>query len=246
MSLFILSLIFLKKTEKPIVILADVFTGLLDQNVLFTTIKVLKKLGYTPYILNPQISGKALLVAGFIDKFKLIAKKWHTVLNPIFAQNVPVIGLENSITLIFRDEFSKFYQKLDGVVETLAEFLAKNTFSHLKVANNNTTYTLLPHCTEQALQAIDAKHWESIFKQLGLNLNTLAIGCCGMAGTYGHEQEHLLNSKKLFAMHWEPILENKSSQYLATGYSCRSQTLRLTNTKIPHPIEIISAKIVTA
>lgn len=236
-----------KKVDKPIVILADVFSALLDHNILFASIKVLQKLGYTIYVLKPQVSGKALLVGGFIDKFKLTTKKWHDLLNPIFAQNIPVVGLENSITLIFRDEFNKFAKRLDGKVETLAEILAKNDFSHLNIStttiDETISYTLLPHCTEQALQAIDAKHWETTFKSIGLNLKAMAIGCCGMAGTYGHEKEHLANSQKLFAMHWQPALEHKSCQYLATGYSCRSQTLRLSNTNLPHPIEILAANI---
>lgn len=236
-----------KNTTKPIVILADVFSGLLDHNILFASITVLKKLGYTPYILEPRVSGKALLVGGFLDKFKKTANKWHNLLNPIFALNIPIVGLENSITLIFRDEFSKFYKKLDGKVETLAEILSKNDLRSLNMVKgkipDSITYTLLPHCTEQALQAIDAKHWTVAFKNIGLNLNPIAIGCCGMAGTYGHEKEHLANSKELFAMHWMPVLENKSSQYLATGYSCRSQTKRLTNARPLHPIEIIAQSL---
>lgn len=237
-----------KNVNKPIVILADVFSGLLEQNILFASIKVFKNLGYTPYILKPRVSGKALLVGGFLDKFKVVAKKWYSLLNPIFAKNIPVVGLENSVTLIFRDEFDKFAAPLDGQVETLAEILVKNDVSHLSISttliDENISYTLLPHCTEQALQAVDAKHWELIFKNVGLNLKAIAVGCCGMAGTYGHEKEHLVSSKKLFNMHWQPILDNNDSgQYLATGYSCRSQTLRLTNSQIFHPIEVLAAII---
>ena len=237
----------LKNVRKPIIILTDVFSGLLDHNILFASIKVLKKLGYTPYVLKPRVSGKALLVGGFLAKFKAVARKWHALLNPIFALNIPIVGLENSITLIFRDEFNKFAEPLDGKVETLAEILAKNDFSHQEqnpiLIDENVSYVLLPHCTEQSLQAIDAKYWENTFKNLGLNLTSMAIGCCGMAGTYGHEREHFENSKLLFNMHWQPILENKSHTYLATGYSCRSQTNRLFNANLLHPIEIIAQKL---
>lgn len=260
----------LKSATKPIVIIADVFSSLLDQNVLFASVQVLSKLGYTPYVLEPRVSGKALLVAGFLDKFKTNANVWHGILNPIFALNIPVIGLENSITLIFRDEFAKFYKPLNGKVETLAEVLAKSDINmkniiaqndnnkHLRNNHNNNTtkpdlnqitssttlsYTLLPHCTEQALQAIDAKHWENIFKSFDLNLSSMAIGCCGMAGTYGHEKDHLENSRKLFDMHWQPTLNNQVSEYLATGYSCRSQTKRITGKKLLHPIEIIAKNL---
>lgn len=232
----------LHAATKPIVIIADVFSSLLDQSVLFASVKVLKKLGYTPYVLEPRVSGKALLVGGFLDKFKSNADVWHAILNPIFALNTPVVGLENSITLIFRDEFSKFAKPLNGKVETLAEILARSSIekhNNLNIAESS-VFTLLPHCTEQALQAIDARHWETIFKSFNLSLASMAIGCCGMAGTYGHEAEHFDNSKKLFEMHWQPTLNNQNSEYLATGYSCRSQTKRLNNMRLKHPIEILA------
>lgn len=230
----------LKKSTKPVVILADVFSGLLDQAVLFATISVIKKLGFTPYVIEPRVSGKALLVSGFLDKFKQAAAKWHAILNPILTSNIPVIALENTITLVFRDEIAKYYKPLEGKVASIAEFLVKQDLSALKIAEDKAKhYTLLPHCTEQALLATDANHWQTIFLSIGIKIDSLNIGCCGMAGTYGHETKHQRTSKGLFTMHWEPVLNNNQpTTYIASGYSCRCQSKRLLNKQLNHPITL--------
>ncbi|MCH8538419.1 MAG: (Fe-S)-binding protein, partial [Alkalimonas sp.] len=62
--------------------------------------------------------------------------------------------------------------------------------------------------------------------------------CCGMAGTYGHEQQNLSNSKALFDMSWrQQVDKHGTDTILVTGFSCRSQVKRLVGDKPKHPLQ---------
>ena len=97
----------------------------------------------------------------------------------------------------------------------------------------------MPHCTEQAILPGEGLLWKNIFARLNLSLEIENPGCCGMAGAYGYQSEHLENSKQLFAMHWEEPLNDNSTEVLATGFSCRCQSQKQANKTVYHPIQII-------
>jgi len=101
---------------------------------------------------------------------------------------------------------------------------------------------LFSHCTEKTALVNSENEWSDIFNHFGLTLEKVNVGCCGMAGTYGHEKSNLENSKGLFELSWQPkIDEFDSEQILATGFSCRSQVKRLTELKAKHPVEALIA-----
>ncbi len=223
-------------SDNPVVIYADVFTGLLEQKVLFAFINTIKKLHMTPYVINPTPSGKALIVGGMIAKFKITHQNLRKLFAPVMDKNIPIVSLENTVALMFRDEVNKFAEPLNGKILTIAEFLSQNIdkLSELKISNN---YVLLPHCTEQAIHPGEAILWTTVFAKIGSSLQVKNLGCCGMAGTYGHQKEHQLNSEGLFGMNWKLHI---ADNVLATGFSCRCQSKRFTDTILPHPIEILS------
>lgn len=237
--------------DNPVVIFADVFTGLLDTDILIASVNLLKTMGYTPYVIYPRSSGKSLIVGGFIDKFKSNTEKLAMLFNPLFAANVPVLCLENTITLMFREETKKFATGFNGQVSTLAEFLTQN-IDRLQIIHNDgkneivnapskNKYKLLPHCTEQAVLPGEAMLWQSIFSQLGLELEVQNTGCCGMAGAYGYQTKHLENSKNLFAMHWQQPVSDDMVEVLATGFSCRCQTQKQMGKVVLHPVQMVYA-----
>jgi len=101
---------------------------------------------------------------------------------------------------------------------------------------------LFAHCTEKTALVNSENEWLAIFNHFGLTLEKVSVGCCGMAGTYGHEKSNLENSKGLFELSWQPkIAELAPEQILATGFSCRSQVKRLTELKARHPVEALIA-----
>jgi Fe-S oxidoreductase len=89
-----------------------------------------------------------------------------------------------------------------------------------------------------------SKTWKNIFSQIGLELNTPTTGCCGMAGTYGHEKQNYEKSKLLYESSWKKKIENEQiDTILSTGFSCRSQVKRFEGKKPLHPIEFLASKL---
>jgi Fe-S oxidoreductase len=67
------------------------------------------------------------------------------------------------------------------------------------------------------------------------------VGCCGMAGTFGHEVRNRALSEKLYAMSWQPALAatDRADLVMATGFSCRSQVKLMEGVRLPHPLQTI-------
>jgi len=239
--------------QNSVVILADVFSGVLDHKLVLATCNVVKQLKCSPLVILPTVSGKAFITYGEVDKFTTTIKNTLDMLAPVFTANVPVIGLENSITLLYRDEYAKFIKQHQSniKVQTLAELVADLLLANkVKLAKSqiNKDYYLLAHCTEQAICPLDAKLWQQIFAKLNATCHIVNLGCCGMAGGYGHQVENIENSKKLFYKHWQSTVVKQDSRtlFMATGYSCRSQTKLLANIQLTHPIQEIDTLLTQA
>ena len=72
------------------------------------------------------------------------------------------------------------------------------------------------------------------------NLNNVSVGCCGMAGTFGHDVDKVEQSKAIYSLSWEAEIKKRtSSECLATGYSCRSQVKRIDGDVLQHPVQAL-------
>ena len=80
-----------------------------------------------------------------------------------------------------------------------------------------------------------------MFRRLGLELTVLASGCCGMAGTYGHEARHRPTSERIYALSWQEKVaaHGQGGRLLATGYSCRSQVKIIDGVVLRHPVQVL-------
>jgi Fe-S oxidoreductase len=103
-------------------------------------------------------------------------------------------------------------------------------------------FRLLPHCTEMALAADAVNDWKLVFAGLGASLEVMPAGCCGMAGTYGHERRNAAMSEHIFDLSWRRHLQSPGT-LLATGYSCRSQVKRFGNVTLAHPAQALLAAL---
>ena len=99
---------------------------------------------------------------------------------------------------------------------------------------------LFSHCTEKTKLPNAEKEWGAIFTHFGGVLNTVPVGCCGMAGTFGHEVDKLQMSKDIYGLSWKPSLADlPKERCLVTGYSCRSQVKRFEGVKLAHPLQAL-------
>lgn len=230
-----------KERKQSVILIQDVFTSFYEPSILLATYDFLTKIGFTVYVAPFFENGKALHVKGFLNAFDQIVKKNNIQLEAWGQLDIAIIGIDPSMTLTFRDEYAKLIPNKKFHVFLLQEFLIQylNLFQTKTLEN----YFLLSHCTEKTMCAESEKQWKNIFLASGFNLIPLAAGCCGMAGSYGHEVEHKELSLKLFNMDWESHLKAQAEKILATGYSCRSQTSRIKGLKLKHPIQILNEKM---
>ncbi|WP_286235636.1 D-2-hydroxyglutarate dehydrogenase YdiJ [Thalassotalea sediminis] len=233
-------------------IVQDPFTSFYDAHVVEKLMQLVDTLGYRPVLLPFKPNGKPQHVKGFLSKFAKTAKNTADFLNQLQQLKIPMIGTDASTVLCFRDEYQQVLgdKRGDFHVQLAHEWLL-TVIEHLKSKNKpmlaakcTTTYKLFAHCTEKTALAGSEQQWIDIFSYFGISLEKQSVGCCGMAGTYGHEQVNFENSKSLYGMSWQPKVDDaKEEQLVVTGYSCRSQIKRLANKATKHPVEVLVAQL---
>ncbi len=222
-----------------VIIIGDQLNATYMPQTIYACYQLIKHLGYQPLVWNNVISGKPMHVMGSLKAFnKVNAKNTHNM-NQLFELGYPIIGIEPGLTAIYRSENYTFLR--NHRVEYIQEWLT-NTIEAQDINKEQLPYYLFSHCNERTTVSNSDKLWQEIFKKLGLTLNTLNLGCCGMAGNYGHEAEHADYSRQLFEMSWANAIKQyqlQPQQILATGFSCREQIQRCTGHNAMHPLEII-------
>ncbi len=225
--------------QKTVLLVQDPFTSFYEAELVADALALLEKLGFNPVLLPFLPNGKPQHVKGFLRDFAKTASNAAEFFNQLAPLGMPMLGLDASLVLVYRDEYHKALgsQRGNFKVELLHEWLVQQNLPKLSASGD---YALLAHCTEKTALPDSEQAWQQIFGQLGLSLKAVSVGCCGMAGTYGHEAQNLENSKALFNMSWQaPIEHYGADQILVTGFSCRSQVKRLVGTKPKHPLQQI-------
>ncbi|SES95724.1 D-2-hydroxyglutarate dehydrogenase YdiJ [Thorsellia anophelis] len=255
MSVTQLEMLTPKALSQYVLIVQDPFTSFYEADVLCKLVHFIDLLGYKPVLLPFKPNGKAQHVKGMLDKFYNTAKSTASYLNRIAKLNIPMIGIDAALVLCYRDEYhhalgtDRGEFRVQLVQEWLVNLISSAEFEKIKatkiVQNSPQTDTQLPwslflHCTEGAKAPNSSSDWQAIFKQFGQELVTVQTGCCGMAGTYGHEVVNSHTTKALFNLSWAIELDKlDTSRALATGYSCRSQVKRFAELSLKHPIEAL-------
>jgi Fe-S oxidoreductase len=231
-----------KQLSKKVCIVQDPFTSFYEAPVVESLITLLTKLGYEPVLLPFMPNGKPQHVKGFLKEFAKTAQNSADFLNQLQNLAIPMIGIDPSMVLCYRDEYSKVLGKSRGQfkVQLVHEWLLQLELPKGKQVNQQ-NYALFGHCSEKTALPESEKQWQQIFQQVGLNLSTVAVGCCGMAGTFGHESSHLAESTGIYQLSWQQAVEQyQPEDILATGYSCRSQVARFAQFKPKHPLQVLA------
>ncbi|OUR62093.1 hypothetical protein A9Q74_06505 [Colwellia sp. 39_35_sub15_T18] len=233
-----------------VLIVQDPFTSFYDAKTVQSMMALIKTLGLEPILLPFKPNGKAQHVKGFLARFAKTAKSASEFLNELASLNMPMLGMDASMVLCYRDEYEKTLGAERGSFtvqlahEWLLSFIKQDQTFKLNIKDSQQAFKLFSHCTEKTALVNSENEWLTIFNHFGLTLEKVSVGCCGMAGTYGHEKSNLSNSKSLFDLSWQPKLDTLAAeQILATGFSCRSQVKRFTELKARHPVEALVAAL---
>lgn len=258
-----------EQRQQHVLIVQDPFTSFYDADVVEQLASFIKKIGKTPVLLPFSPNGKPQHVKGFLDKFEKTVNKTASFLSSIAQLNIAMVGADASLVLCYRDEYAKILGLAANqfAVQTVSEWLQGLDLRNIIVLDNQETrqdYKLLAHCSEKTALPETEETWKKIFTQFGLTLNVTSVGCCGMAGTYGHELEHFNNSRGIYDLSWsvhakmstqsssdgtakttldESKAHKNPQQILVTGYSCRSQVKRFEQYRPKHPIEVLAGML---
>lgn len=233
----------LAEKARSVILVQDAFTSYFETPLVIDTLRLLQKLGFIPLLAPFKPNGKPLQVHGFLKAFAKAADTNATQLNGLASSGIPLIGIEPAMTLAYRAEYKKVLGDNAPKVQLIQEWLVKQAEQLDEKQHHFTSaqFSLLAHCTEKTNAVTSIADWKIIFAKLGQQLTVIDTGCCGMAGTYGHETANVETSKKIYALSWSQVVNNPSlaGKLTATGYSCRSQTKRIDNVKLPHPVQVL-------
>lgn len=229
---------------RTIVFVPDAFTTHFDPQPVVAAFELATKLGFTPYLAAPLTNGKALHVHGYLGRFAAKAARSARYLDRIAELGVTLVGIDPSMTLAFRSEYrDEPAARPMANVLLPQEWLCENLDRLRPVGHpGSPAFRLLAHCTERSNMPDAMQQWARIFERLGLRVTMPAIGCCGMAGTFGHETSNRPISERLYAMSWAAQIAGSRADeiVMATGYSCRSQVKQIDARTIPHPLQVIN------
>jgi FAD/FMN-containing dehydrogenase/Fe-S oxidoreductase len=243
----------LSTSAKPKVFLfCDEFTNYNDASIGKTAVLLLEKLGYQVEVPEHIESGRAWLSKGFVRKAKEIANTNIEKLGNQVTADCPLIGVEPSAILTFRDEYPDL--ATDANLE-LAQSLARNTFfideflakemargviSKEQFTKDEKQILLHGHCQQKAVGSLADSVSVLSFPE-NYKVQVIPSGCCGMAGSFGYEKEHYDLSMKIGELVLFPAVRKKdpATVVAAPGTSCRHQIKDGTGERALHPVEIL-------
>ena len=243
-----------EELEQSVILLQDAFTSFYESQVVMDFYELLKQLDYTVYVAPFSPNGKPLHVKGFLKQFRKVVVKNTNWLSYAARCGIPLVGLDPSVVLTYRDEYLKIFGKNKLPFEVLLpqEFLVKKLKKlpghTVSISKKIQEYKLLGHCTEKTGAQLSQELWQDVFEAFGLSLELIPVGCCGMAGTYGHETDHFEESRGIYNLSWskkipeDPLLQQN---ILVSGFSCRSQVKRFEGFRPLHPLQALLREIIS-
>lgn len=238
--------------NKKVYLFCDEFTNYNDAPIGITAIKLLEKLGYEVIIPTHEESGRAWLSKGLIRNAQKIANKNIELLSGIITEQTPLIGIEPSAILTFRDEYpdlafdanvdaaKKLAKNVFFIDEFLAAEIEKGNITKNQFTQEQKEIQLHGHCQQKSISSITAS-----IKVLSLPTNysvqTIPSGCCGMAGSFGFEKEHYNLSMQIGELVLLPTVRKQLPNTIiaAPGTSCRHQIKDGTQRKALHTVEVL-------
>lgn len=242
----------LSKSRGEIVLFIDEFSNYNDFFVGQTVIELLLRLNYHIKIVNHLESGRAAFSKGMLKKASKFARKNLEIFAEIINENTPLVGIEPSAILSFRDEYLSLS---DEVMLPKAKKIAQNSFlleefivrefkaGKIKVedfSQSKMNIKMHGHCHQKAISDTNILK-EMLEIPINAKVTEIKSGCCGMAGSFGYEKEHYEVSMKIGELVLFPEVRKTEPKdvVVAPGTSCREQILHGTGIHAVHPAEVL-------
>ncbi|HYB08293.1 MAG TPA: FAD-linked oxidase C-terminal domain-containing protein [Alphaproteobacteria bacterium] len=227
------------RDAQEVVLVADTFSTYFEPENAYAALDVLKAGGYGVHVAaardggRPLCCGRTFLAAGLVDEARKEANRLLDAVAPFVERGVPIVGLEPSCLLTLRDEMTAMHlgpraTALANCAKLFEEFLA----AEMKVGRLDLPLRAIPykkailhgHCHQKAFAAMNTV--ERILRLVpGLEVETVASSCCGMAGAFGFQAETYETSMRMAEAALLPAVRKAGEDTLivADGTSCRHQ-----------------------
>ena len=245
-------------TKGKVYLFADEFTNFQEAELGLTFAKLLLRLGYKVEIPKHVESGRAAISKGNLKLAKKFALKNFNLLKNKVSEQTPLVGIEPSCILSFRDEYPDL---VPAELRHKAQQLAKNALlfdefivremAEGRISANDfkadaVKIWLHGHCHQKALVGTE-KTVKALQLLQNAKIHVIPSGCCGMAGSFGYEKEHYKTSLAIGEMVLFPTIRKAIKKtdgitpviVSAPGTSCRQQILDGTGVHAVHPVEIL-------
>ncbi|MDT0650725.1 FAD-binding and (Fe-S)-binding domain-containing protein [Autumnicola edwardsiae] len=244
-----------KNPIKTVYLFNDEFTNYLDAEIGIDTLELLSKLRYQVKITEHEESGRSHFSKGFLDEAKVLSNRNIDIFKELISEETPLLGIEPSAILSFRDEYLRMAnnkanaEKLSVNCLLIEEFLKKEialgNINASSFTSEERTIKIHGHCHQKALSNTSVT-----FSVLNLPVNykvtIIPSGCCGMAGSFGYEEEHYEVSMNIGEQTLFPAVRKASEETIiaANGTSCRHQIKDGTQRTARHPVSILREALV--
>ena len=243
--------------DKEVLLFVDTFNNYMEPDNARAAKRVLEAAGYTVHLNvkageRPLCCGRTFLSAGRVDEAKVEARRTLDTLRPYIERGVPVVGLEPSCLLSFRDEFLDYGYGDEARKLAQSSFLFEEFLVHEKEAGRlrlSLKPLALPkalvhgHCHQKAFDV-----FRPVQAVLGwipqLEVSVIESSCCGMAGSFGYEAEHYEASKAMAELSLLPaVRKTPEAVIVADGTSCRHQIADGADVKALHVAQVLAAAL---
>jgi hypothetical protein len=236
----------------------DEFTDHNDLDAGIATVELLELSGYEVNIPDHAESGRASLSKGLVRRAKRFAELNVRQLAPLVSDDEPLIGIEPSCILGFRDEYPALVdpalrpaaRELAPHCLLLDEFIAREADAGRMdsglFTKEKREIHIHGHCHQKALASV-APTLRMLSLPQNYSAREIPSGCCGMAGSFGYEREHHAISMQVASLVLLPYLEKLSPDTLiaAAGTSCRHQIHDGIARNALHPARILREALLT-
>ena len=247
-------------TGREVALFVDTFHATFECEKIDAALRVLTAAGYRVHIPQaidggrPICCGRTFLSAGLVDEARVEVSRSLDVLSPFAQRGVPIIGLEPSCLLTFRDEATAL--RLGERAATVAanttlfeEFIARESEAgkfRLKLGSVAAKALLHGHCHQKSFGVMAAIE-KTLRLVPGLEVQTAETSCCGMAGAFGYLAETSDLSLAMGELALLPLVRALDTETLivADGFSCRHQILKGANRKALHVVEVLALALAT-
>lgn len=238
--------------KKKVYLFCDEFTNYNDTEIGIKAILLLEALGYEVSIPVHEESGRAWLSKGLVRQAKKIANRNIDALRKLVSAETPLVGIEPSAILTFRDEYIDLADddKLEAakslakntwlIDEFIAQEMEKGAIRKEQFTATKKSIKLHGHCQQKAMSSV-LPSAKLLSFPANYTVDVIPSGCCGMAGSFGYEKEHYDISMKIGELVLLPAVRASAEDVIiaAPGTSCRHQIKDGAGRKALHPVEVL-------